>query len=164
MKEIKNFLELSTIHGLYYISSTRKLARFAWILVVITGFCEAAYLIRESFNNWSDNPIKTTIETQDVSQITFPNVSVCPPRGSLTNLNYDIIHSQDKKLDEDTRTKLFENALDIIQNVYFAELMSNLSKVLETNRYYNWYYGFTTTIFNLDENSNQCKFLLMTDI
>ena len=94
MEEFRKFLKLSTIHGLYYVSTTRKLVRFAWILVVIAGSAGAAYLINQSFKNWSDNPIITTIETQPISKITFPNVSVCPPRGTNTNLNFDLMKSE----------------------------------------------------------------------
>ena len=35
MESIRNFLESSTIHGLSYISTTRKYVRVFWILVVI---------------------------------------------------------------------------------------------------------------------------------
>ena len=64
MEEFRKFLELSTIHGLYYVSTARKLVRFAWILVIIAGSAGAAYLINQSFKICCDNPVITTIETQ----------------------------------------------------------------------------------------------------
>ena len=38
MDVFKEFLETSTIHGLGYIVSTKKLSRFFWVCVVIAGF------------------------------------------------------------------------------------------------------------------------------
>ena len=87
VEDIKQFFELSTIHGLQYFSIVRKWSRLFWILVVFGGFTGAGYLINESFNNWKQSPISTTIETVPISQITFPNVTVCPPRNLFLNLN-----------------------------------------------------------------------------
>ena len=77
IQEIKQFLELSTVHGLSYISTAKKWSRLFWILVVIGGFSGAGYLIHVSFDNWKQSPISTTIEILPISQITFPNVTVC---------------------------------------------------------------------------------------
>ena len=41
MEHLKNYLESSTVHGLAYISTTRRLVRLFWILVIITGFTGA---------------------------------------------------------------------------------------------------------------------------
>ena len=41
MDNIKEFLESTTIHGLTYISTTRKLVRLFWVIVVISGFSGA---------------------------------------------------------------------------------------------------------------------------
>ena len=48
---LKHFLESSTIHGLVYISTESKFARFFWVLVVISGltilfYCVIFFLIR----------------------------------------------------------------------------------------------------------------------
>ena len=86
MQEFREFLELSTIHGLYYVSLTNKADKCFWILIVLAGFCVAGFMIYESFHNWSESPIKTTIETLPISGVTFPNVTVCPPKNSLLNL------------------------------------------------------------------------------
>ena len=42
--------------------------------VVAAGFTIAAVLIKDSFDNWADNQITTTIETLPISAITFPKV------------------------------------------------------------------------------------------
>ena len=70
-------------------------------------------------------------------------MTVCPPKNSLLNLNYDIVHSDEIKIDNDTRKKLFEFALDVVQDEFYKEIMRNLSKIQDTNRYFNWYHGYT---------------------
>ena len=107
MDEINHFLELSTIHGFYHISTAAKRSsKYFWILVVIGGFSGAFFLINESFYNWEQSPISTTIETLPISKITFPNVTVCPPKQTFLTLNYDIMKSETLKIDEETRKEL----------------------------------------------------------
>ena len=143
MEHIKTFLESSTIHGLYYISSTRRWSRLFWILTVIGGFSGAGYLINLSFDNWDQSPITTTIETLPISKITFPNVTVCPPKNLFLNLNYDILQSGKRKLEKDKRQEFIKTSSDIIQDHFYHELMKNLSKLEDSKRYYNWYNGYT---------------------
>ena len=143
MEQVKEFLDTSTIHGLSWISSARRWSSLFWILVVIGGFSGAGFLIYESFDNWKKSPITTMIETLPISQITFPNVTVCPPKNSFLNLNYDIKQSENVKLDNKTRHELTDFALDVIQSEFYKEMIANLSKVEDPDRYYNWYHGYT---------------------
>ena len=71
------FLETSTIHGLKYIATTKKYVRLFWILVICSGFSGAGYLIYQSFHAWEESPVKTTIETRPIADITFPKATVC---------------------------------------------------------------------------------------
>jgi len=57
-------------------------------------------------------------------------------------LNYDILKSENI-LDNNTREELFEIALDEIQEHFYEEIMTNLSKVEESHRNYNWYHGYS---------------------
>ena len=50
MDGVKEFLESSTIHGLVYIATTRRLARLLWILIVAAGSVGAVILIQQSFS------------------------------------------------------------------------------------------------------------------
>ena len=143
MEHIITFLGTSTIHGLSYISSTRKWLRLFWIFVVLGGFSVAGYLIYTSFNNWKQSPISTTIETLPISQITFPNVTVCPPKNLFLNLNYDILQSENVKLDNNTREQLIEASLNAFQDHFYKEIMVNITKVEDPDRYYNWHHGNT---------------------
>ena len=141
---LKQFLESSTIHGLHYISSTRSIIKLTWILVIVGGFSFAAILIHQSFDNWSKNPITTTIETLPISEITLPKVTVCPPKGTYTNLNYDFKTLLTRKhINETTRNELLRFAIEKIQFHVHKEIMTNMSKIVEEKRYYNWYNGYT---------------------
>ena len=75
MEEVRSFLESSTIHGLAYIPTGRKYVRLSWIIVVIAGFTGAIFMINESFKSWNDNPIKTTIDTRPIKEMTLPKVT-----------------------------------------------------------------------------------------
>ena len=160
----KEFLDTSTIHGLSWISSTTKYVRLVWTSVVIGGFSLAIILIQEAFYNWDQSPISTTVESLPISHLTFPNVTVCPPKNSFLNLNFDIEESKNIKLDDKTRDELYEYAMDVIQNEFFDELMSNLSKIEEKNRFHNWYKGYSAIKHPFfDMATNQLTYLVITN-
>ena len=98
MENITSFLESSTIHGLAYVTTGKKYVRLFWIIVVILGFTGASVLIYQSFDDWGRNPIKTTIETHSISALTFPKVTVCPPKNTYTDLNYDLMMTENMTL------------------------------------------------------------------
>ena len=143
IEDIKQFFESSTIHGLYYISTARRWSRLFWMLIVLVGFSGAGYLIHVSFLNWVQSPITTTIETLPISQITFPNVTICPPKTLFLNLNYDILQSEKIKLDNEKREQMIKDSITIFQDTFYNEMTMNLRKLEDTNRYYNWYHGYT---------------------
>ena len=141
MEGIRTFLESSTIHGLSYISTTQKYARLFWTLVVISGFTVAFLIIEESFISWSESPVKTTLETLPISELTFPKVTVCPPKNTYTDLNYDLMLTANMTLTEAMRDEIFEYAFEVLTENTFP--MTNWSKLHEEDRGYNWYHGHT---------------------
>ena len=140
MVGVRTFLESSTIHGLSYISTTKKYVRAFWSLVVLTGFIGAIIIIYESFSSWNESPIKTTIETLPISELKFPNITVCPPKNTFTDLNYDLMLAENKTFDREKRSHLFRHAQREIKALF---LKADIEKLEEENRYYNWYNGFT---------------------
>ena len=140
MEGVRLFLESSTVHGLTYISTTRKYARLFWILVVITGFVGASLLIRASFQSWAESPVKTTIKTLPISEITLPKLTVCPPRNTFTDLNYDIMKTENGTLTENMRNEMFNFALKMLHE---SNVFLNNIPLIESDRYYNWYHGYT---------------------
>lgn len=149
MQGIKDFLESSTIHGLTYISTTKKIVKLFWIFVVIFGFTGAGVLIYQSFEAWAQSPVSTIVETMPISKITFPKVTVCPPKNTYTNLNYDLTHivsKRSKQPENETKSEnedLKNHALQLLYDLLHNQLMRNLSKLNDDNRYYNWYHGHT---------------------
>ncbi len=176
MEGVRTFLESSTIHGLGYIPITRKYARLFWILTVLGGFSTAGYLIQQSFQSWAESPVKTTVETLPISEITFPKITVCPPRNTFTDLNYDLMAIENVSLDEPVteldKNETVEYEYDFILGIMVPinglvvmktkndELREFASEVIndhlymddwmmleEQNRFYNWYHGFTKIIY-----------------
>ena len=73
MTGVKDFLESSTIHGLTYISSsTNKLQKIFWVVVVVGCFLTAGFLISNSFSDWQEDPVSTTVQTFPISTVPFP--------------------------------------------------------------------------------------------
>ena len=144
MEGVRTFLESSTIHGLAYISQSGRISKVFWILVVIAGFIGSGFMIYESFDNWAQSPVKTTIETLPISEITLPKVTVCPPKNTYTNLNYDLMMLQNFTLDNNTRNELTQYAVGLIQDHIHQDLMFNISLMEDENRFFNWYQGYNS--------------------
>ena len=140
MEQIRIFLETSTIHGLNYISTTRKYARAFWILVVLAGFTGAGYLIHTSFQSWADSPIRTTVETLPISEIKFPKVTVCPPKNTFTDLNYDLMLAENFTLTDEMREELIDYSKKVIDEHIYTD---DLDRFQQDDRYFNWYYGYS---------------------
>ena len=130
--------------------------------LIITGFFIASHLINKSFDNWSESPIKTTIETRPISEITFPKVTVCPPKNTFTDLNLDLMMLENKTLTNETKEKLINLARQELLVQDEINLLSNLSKIEEEKRYYNWHYGFTKIGFPVWTASNELQYYIET--
>ena len=146
MEKVKLFLESSTIHGLVYISTAKRLQRLFWILVVVSGFTCAGVLINEAFQGWAESSVSTTIETLPIAKVTLPKITVCPPKNTATDLNYELMVAQNSTLSNDTRSELVDHAISLILEQQYQELSTNVSKVKEENRFYNWYHGLSKII------------------
>ena len=139
---IKDFLESSTIHGLSHISTTRRLIRLFWMFVVLTGFTVAAVMIQQSFSSWADSPISTTLETRPITEIDFPNVTVCPPRNSFTSLIPDLVRSRNITFAEEERQELSDG---VVLAVYNSSYNVKYQEFLDyrQGRYMDWYTGIS---------------------
>ena len=75
----REFLEGSTIHGLVHISTAKsKTARATWVAIVVACFAYAIYMINNSYKEWQESPVSTTITTHPITELEFPTVTVCP--------------------------------------------------------------------------------------
>ena len=136
MEQIRNFLESSTIHGLSHISTTRNCTRVLWIVVVISGFSVSGILIYQSFNGWAESPVKTTIETRPIREITFPKITVCPPKNTFTDLNYDLISIENMTLPNNTRKELSDYAVKLSYHHLYDTIITNLGLINDDDRFY----------------------------
>ena len=149
MNGLKEFLESSTIHGLSYIAGNRRLVRLFWVSVIIAGFTGAVILIQQSFSSWADSPISTTIESLPISDLEFPNVTVCPPKNSFTSLNPDLLRSRNVNFDEEKRKEFSDSVLDAL---FGASLNSKYKEFIEyrQDKYIDWYTGTSSISFPWD--------------
>ena len=116
------FLESSTIHGLVYISTSKsKLVKLLWIIIVSMGFFSAGYIIYDSFYDWAESPFVTSVETIPISEVPFPGVTICPPLGSNTALNYDLMTAENISMDEDIRNELIKLLNDPYHDKYVED-------------------------------------------
>ena len=141
MEHIHEFFNTTSINGITFIKKSKGFARLFWILVVIGGFSGAVIMLYESFDNWRKNPISTKEETKPISDITFPNITICPPN-IILNLNHDIKNSEAVILNNDIRDELIDFAQDVIDIKFYDDMMANLSKIEIPDRYYNWYHEY----------------------
>ena len=144
VKGFQEFLESSTIHGLSYIADNRRLVRLLWICVVTAGFTGSFIMIQQSFSSWAKSPITTTIETRPITEIDFPNVTVCPPRGSLTSLNPDLVRSRYTTFDEKKRKELSDYVPYAAYDVTYKASNGEYEEFLEGDKKYsNLYRGIS---------------------
>ena len=144
MESFKQFLETASINGLNHISSTRGCTRLFWITLLAMGFVVSSVLIWESFVTWADNPVRTTTRTLPMKEIRFPKLTVCPPKNTFTDLNYDLMLTENVTLTKETKNELYEYAVAMIdEHVY----MDPWDKIHEENRFLNWYTGFTSMYY-----------------
>ena len=95
--------------------------------------------MRRSILSWQKTPVITTIETLPITEAPFPLVTVCPPRRSYTNLNYDLMNMEDVRIDDQTRARLVRLAVKLINDAIFERDLE-LMKVESGLR--NWYRGY----------------------
>ena len=87
--KIYDFLESSTIHGLSHISrATSKAAKAAWITILVACFSMAIFMITDSYKDWQESPVSTTITTHPIKELQFPDVTICPPRETNTLVSH----------------------------------------------------------------------------
>jgi hypothetical protein len=93
---------------------------------VFCGFVIAGYLINSSYSDWKNSPVATTTTTYAIAGLDFPPVTVCPPRGSHTALNYDLMNADNDSLTEQDREHLKEVVDDIITETSHQEYIKQI--------------------------------------
>ena len=130
---LNEFLESSTIHGLARISTAKsKAKRAAWVAIVVACFAIAINMITNSYQEWHKSPVSTTISTHPITELEFPTVTVCPPRGSNTVLNHLLEKVSDVNYTRQERNDLLNMLTEVFvrnPNEQYAKLMSELLSI-----------------------------------
>ena len=154
---VKEFLEGSTLHGLVYISKAESLwGKLLWTFSVLISFSLAIVLIHNSFVDWANHPTSSDISTHPISSLQFPNVTVCPPKGTNTALNYDLARlnntfkpSDQEKIENEIKAIFTEND----RRKYVNDLM----RVTNSENLKNIYDGFQTMPTHLNQTGFKVK-------
>ena len=148
MDGVREFLDSSTIHGLAHISSSKAvLVKGVWVVIVALGFFVSAMLIQQSFIEWNESPIGTSVETFPIKEVVFPKITVCPPKGSHTALNYFLAKSENLSLSLKQRKDLNESASKLVEERESWEIMVDSREFREKDKFRNWYEGISTVAF-----------------
>ena len=121
-------LDSSTIHGLVHISTAKaRASRALWVAIVVACFAIAMCMINNSYKEWQESPVSTTITTQPITEMEFPTVTVCPPRGSNTALNHLLEKVKDVNCTNQDRMEL----LSIAKEVFLETPYKRHAKVIK---------------------------------
>ena len=142
MDLMKEFLEASTIHGLAHISTARSpVAKAAWVITVTVSFGFSFYMITNSWMEWDNNPVSTTITTHPVDDLAFPKITVCPPNGSNTVLNFVLERVQKNNLSSEERIQLKNISNSVFVQGPFKKYAEELVASVNLNNLRSLYNG-----------------------
>ena len=138
METLNEFLESSSIHGLFYIRGAKSpLARMIWILIVLAGFSAAGKVIYDSFQAWDESPVVSSVRTKPITQMKFPQVTVCPPQNSNTALNQDFAALESELLEDETRASMKRLFIDTLYKEAHEQYIERGMFLLQKNlKYY----------------------------
>ena len=162
----REFLETSTIHGLTHIATARSpLAKIAWVIAVTASFGFSFYQIATSWTEWDKNPVSTTIATNPIEDLIFPEVTVCPPNGSNTVLNYVLERVQKNNLTLVDRSNLKNINKNVFVQGPFKRYAEELVASLNLDNLRSLYEGQTSLpvanddyTFSVNSNSVEGSF------
>ena len=143
METLKEFFEVSSIHGLYQISKSKSIKRIFWSVVSTSGFILAFSQIYENFQNFSKTPISTIVETWPIEKVTFPSIIVCPVKDTFTNLNYDLVNAGSYNLNKEERNHLIQLFYESFQEVDYKITMDYMKEMRQNDLLRTYYEKLT---------------------
>ena len=102
----------------------------------------ATFLIYDSYADWQESPIATSISTHSLDSLDFPKVTVCPPKGSHTALNHDLMRLDNDSITEEDRSVLKKAALDIFSKQPHLDYISSMLNAANPDYLEEIYQGF----------------------
>ena len=110
--------------------------------MVVLGFSTASYLICSSYLSWQQSPISTSSSTRPIKDLEFPTVTVCPPWGSNTALNYDLLKAENQSLTKKDREDLKEEIYQMFLRSPHENHVSFMHSLVNPNDVDLFYQGF----------------------
>ena len=89
--------------------------RIFWMIVVITCFTLAYFILAESFNEWENSPVTSNVVMLRFPLEYIPDVTICPP-ASNTKFGYDFKTANQHKIEYKDRHAAFFHFYQSISN------------------------------------------------
>ena len=86
----------------------------------------AIWMIMDSYKDWQESPVSTTITTHPINELQFPEVTICPPRESNTLVNHPLRKVKTVNFTEDERNDL----IGISKPVFFKSYATKMAELL----------------------------------
>ena len=105
-------------------------------------FIGAGTLISQSYKDWQENPVSTSITTHPIEDLDFPIVTICPPKGSNTALYHDLVKAGDASLSEKEISSLKNSAFKIFMEQSHREYVKRMPAVSNLGNMDQVYQGY----------------------
>ena len=149
---VREYLEASSLAGLSFISNSKSIwSRSTWISAFLLFIFLAVYQIDSTFKSWDKNPVSTDIEVLPISGVKLPGITVCPPKGSHTALNYDLIRARNITLDDKDRQEILKMVVKSLLEEELNKTDTYLDILRDNDRTRNWLEGYSHSLIDLNE-------------
>ena len=159
------FCRQTAIHGLTYVANSNKaFERVVWLVFVIVAFAISVLMIHKSFEDAAMNPVLTTIDTIDVTNVPFPAVTVLPGEypvqralDGFSKRMYDYAEFERYQEEDALRNNtLFNNQWGFMTRGVVQKLIEATKadlKNLDDKEFKTMYYQYKNTIRNFENMS-----------
>ena len=79
---IRSYFSETTVHGFRYVAEGGNLfEKLSWVTLISIGFILSGSIIQQSFNEWENSPLQTTIDrvSMPIEELYQPAITVCNP-------------------------------------------------------------------------------------
>ena len=115
--------------------------QIVWSLLVVTSFIISGVLVNDSFTAWEESPTVTSMRTLPISEASFPEVTLCPPEGHNTVLNYDLLNLNQLDIDKRAREELFLELMKLLYSHKYEEYLNISALFFNTESLRDLYEG-----------------------
>ena len=80
---IGSYFSETTVHGFRYVVEGGNICeKVSWVILILIGFVFSGYIIVQSFKDWGETPLQTTIDkvSMPIEKLDQPAITVCNPK------------------------------------------------------------------------------------